>query len=582
MLKLNVLTSLFLAVQHVSCHQTCAFYPRSTVDGPGTARVADKCTYAVRNDLYITPGCARHSQDAIQSPFMCADESAAFQCLKASGRPQEVLGQPADQAHGTTPPPPLEVESLIVSGPAENRIDLVFFSDGYLPEERGKFLDDAMRLAQDISGNQTFNTVKPLLNFWAAFSPSNESGIGVGGVPKDTPFGLYRDGTELRGVYYDKPDAAAAACSSLGVQCDYPILLGNDPLYGGLGGRFTVITSSLENGPLVLRHELGHSIINVGEEYDGGFAYFGPNAATNLEEPLPWTQWLTKPNDTHVQRSVMPFQVYPWTILNTTTPWSLNFTSSGTFSRHLIRFSLSGLPEASDLKVELDGTDLKWTPRKDIGVDRWHYDVHRNSSLSGGIHEVKFTLLNKDRQGVAQLCSAESLEFGDESEFVSTPGYYGIYPTYSETNETSYRPTNEDCLMRVVTTPNFCKACIEGLWLALLRKVNLIDSITDTCETVDDRAIRFLHANLVPLAHLRQDTGGSSIPAETYKITWRKDGKELSEFANMTIIGIEDSVALGNYTVEAAFSTEEVRVDKDGLLTKSANHTIASSCSPST
>ena len=46
------------------------------------------------------------------------------------------------------------------------------FSD--LPEERGKFIDDAMRLAQDISANQTFYTVKPLLNFWAAFSPSNE------------------------------------------------------------------------------------------------------------------------------------------------------------------------------------------------------------------------------------------------------------------------------------------------------------------------------------------------------------------------------------------------------------------------
>ena len=41
-----------------------------------------------------------------------------------------------------------------------------------------------------------------------------------------TPFGLYRDGTELRGVYYSKPEVAEAACLSLGTQCDYPILLG--------------------------------------------------------------------------------------------------------------------------------------------------------------------------------------------------------------------------------------------------------------------------------------------------------------------------------------------------------------------
>lgn len=74
-----------------------------------------------------------------------------------------------------------------------------------------------------------------------------QSGIGVGGQPKEyarllsfrarhygriltpsfsTAFGLYRDGTELRGVYYSKPEVAREACFSLGDQCDYPILVG--------------------------------------------------------------------------------------------------------------------------------------------------------------------------------------------------------------------------------------------------------------------------------------------------------------------------------------------------------------------
>jgi len=43
-----------------------------------------------------------------------------------------------------------------------------------LAEEREKFVSDALRLAEDVSKNQTFNTVQPLLNFWAAFSPSKE------------------------------------------------------------------------------------------------------------------------------------------------------------------------------------------------------------------------------------------------------------------------------------------------------------------------------------------------------------------------------------------------------------------------
>jgi hypothetical protein len=119
-----------------------------------------------------------------------------------------------------------------------------------------------------------------------------------------TVYGLYRDGTELRAVYCSKKDVARDACLSLHSQCDYPILLGNDQLYGGntslrssrlltdhalvlyrtwrgiyVSSRklhsirtmelilfVSISTASELNGPLVLRHELGHSIIGVGED----------------------------------------------------------------------------------------------------------------------------------------------------------------------------------------------------------------------------------------------------------------------------------------------------------------------------
>lgn len=202
---------------------------------------------------------------------------------------------------------------------------------------------------------------------------------------------------------------------------------------------FRVITSSILNGPLVLRHELGHSIIDVGEEYDGGNAYLGVNAAHSANKPIPWNHWLSNvpsAKDTEVQdglntpmesviseyrteRSVMPVQAYPWTLLNTTRAWSINFTSSGAYSRHLVRFSLSGIPEAQDLRIDLDGNDLKWAPKEGLGLDRWHYDIHRNLSLSSGEHELKFTLLKKELAGVAQICSTEIIEFGNEQEYVS-------------------------------------------------------------------------------------------------------------------------------------------------------------------
>ncbi|KAL1946047.1 hypothetical protein VTO73DRAFT_15174 [Trametes versicolor] len=500
----------------------------------------------------------------------------------------QIVLQPSTSSAYRVEVPPLEVEPLITSGDSKNRVDLVFFADGYTSEERDKFFDDAMRLAEDISGNQTFYTVKPLLNFWGAFTPSKESGVGSGGKPKDTPFGLYRDGTELRGVYYSKPEVAREACFSMGGQCDYPILMGNDPLYGGLGGEFTVITPSLANGALVLRHELGHSVIDVGEEYDGGFAYFGVNAAHNVTvTDIPWAHWLTNSSHAHshsasketltarVERSVMPLQAYPWTLLNTSEPWATAFNSSGTYAWHLVRFSLSGLPEKDDLRVELDGHDLGWVPRADIGVDRWHYDIKLNRTLEGGEHNVSFTLRNAKRKGEAQLCSVEVLEFGDEDEFVTKPGHYSLYPTFSDKNETSYRPTNEDCLMRIVTTPNFCKSCTEGLWHALLHRVDPIDDLQPGCtRDASGNSARTLELSLVPLAHLREHPVDV---AESYTITWSKDGAVVEAFANETTL-VDEPDAVGSYAVHVQYTTEEVRVDPRGLLTSTAAVFVGTRC----
>ncbi|KAJ7234471.1 IgA peptidase M64-domain-containing protein [Mycena rebaudengoi] len=479
--------------------------------------------------------------------FTPAHAHISRQCLQDKSAQEtpgefEFLGKDDAQAHfkenEAIPPPPLEIAPLIVSGPSDNRVDLVFFSDGYLPEEKVKFIEDATWLAAAISSNQTYNTVKPLLNFWAAFTPSKESGVGVSGKPKDTAFGLYRPGTELRGVYYSKPQAARAACSSMGDQCDYPILLGNDPLYGGLGGRFTVITPSIVNGALILRHELGHSIIGAGDEYDGADRYSGVNVHTVPSSPPPWKHWLTDPDNMRVERS------------------------SGEFTRHLVRYSISGVSDKGDIKVELDGVDLRWEPRTGINLDRWHYDLYRDETLSGGNHTLKFTLLNGDRMGTAQLCNAEILEYGNEDE-------------YSIKNETSYRPTNEDCLMRLVTTPNFCKVCLEGLWLSLLRNVSLVDSIEETSVQLDaGKCTKALDLRLAPLAHLRADPVAGL--EESYTITWFRDGQRLEKWANKTHVELEEGTA--TYAVEVKYSTTEVRVDPESLLTAHAEHTVFLGC----
>jgi len=55
-------------------------------------------------------------------------------------------------------------------------------------------------------------------------------------------------------------------------------------------------TMSLANGALVLQHETGHSFINVGDEYDRVFAYFGISAVHILLAMM-WMHWLEHPKE---------------------------------------------------------------------------------------------------------------------------------------------------------------------------------------------------------------------------------------------------------------------------------------------
>jgi hypothetical protein len=129
--------------------------------------------------------------------------------------------------------------------------------------------------------------------------------------------------------------------------------------------------------------------------------------------------------------------------------------------------------------------------------------------------------------------------------------------------------------MRLVTTPNFCKVCLEGLWLSLLRNVSLVDSIEETSVQLDaGKCTKALDLRLAPLAHLRADPVAGL--EESYTITWFRDGQRLEKWTNQTHVELEEGKA--TYAVEVKYSTTEVRVDPENLLTARAEHTVFLGC----
>lgn len=160
---------------------------------------------------------------------------------------------------------------------------------------------------------------------------------------------------------------------------------------------------------------------------------------------------------------------------------------------------------------------------------------------------------------------------------------------FSETNVTSYRPTNEDCLMRIVTSPNFCSVCLERLWLSLAQRVNLVDVVRMGCKWVDESSDpssssssaghwnTTIDLGLVPFAQFNEDeTLGAE---ESYAITWIKDGKVLTQFANQTRLELDDAEASGLYMIYVRLSTPKVRVDIEGALTGHVKWFIRRTCS---
>ncbi|KAL7414016.1 IgA peptidase M64-domain-containing protein [Mrakia frigida] len=480
-------------------------------------------------------------------------------------------------------PKGMELFPLRISGPTENRINVAFFGDGYTHSEKSKFVSDVKRLVASIIDDGTFASTAPLFNFWGVYVESNESGVGSNGVPKDTPFGLYRDSLELRALYAAHRGRARAACAAVregyfgskGGGCDQMALVGNFDYYGGLGGEFTITTRSELKGALVLRHEIGHSLIPVGEEYEGGYAYFGVNSSPSLAS-IKWDHWLSDPlSPPRAEDAVTPLQVYPWQDLSKSS-FTTTFSTKGfeVYPRTMLRFSVAGMRSSKEMLVYLDGKLVEWSiPDGWLGsLDRAWIEVRDPSGLGGleeGSHELNFVLQSrglpplKTKDLVRMICSVEVTEYATKNRFNDGKDFVGTFPTNSLYNTTSYRPTNEYCLMRMVGTPTFCSVCLEGLWKNQLRRISLIDNFSSSVSCIGAVTTSQFLLELIPLGHLR-----SSPPSdERYFISWFHNGVRVPELENFDIVdGMELGASLGRWRVEVQLWTKEVRKDEDGVL----------------
>ncbi|CAG7717542.1 unnamed protein product [Allacma fusca] len=457
-----------------------------------------------------------------------------------------------------------EIVKIIDGGDQRNRIDVVFMGDGYQEAERQEFFDDMTRLTQDMFEGTTFRSYLPVFNIWAIYEASVDSGIGYNSRAKNTPFRLYREGNTLRGIFPGNSAHAREVCRLTGTSgCDYPSIIGNDDFYGGLGGEFVISTRSNRTGTVVLRHEMGHNFVDVGEEYDNGQVYSGVNAARTVAG-LGWKAWLS--GEQKEELAVYRLAEYPWADLANGAQ-TFRFTSDGKFKRWYLIVSVSAAGEADSLEFVLDGVALPWQSR---GFDdREFYDWYGSEGLSSGSHT--FTVRSKTQSTHPQIprmiCSVNLHEFGTEDEFHMDNDYVSAYPTFDIYGRKTFRPTNAGCLMRNMTHQSFCPVCQEGMWMQFLQRISIIDSV-NVSSVANPDGTKDVTLNTLKLGALRPER--NAVAGETLEVKWSRAGVEREDLRNLFTIQAQP----GSWTVAVNFTTPEIRSDPSGLTRETSNFTV--------
>ena len=313
----------------------------------------------------------------------------------------------------------------------------------------------------------------------------------------------------------------------------------------------------------MLRHELGHNLIDVGEEYDGGSVYSGVNSSptTNVK----WSHWLSYPAPAVAEDANIMVQAYPWYNLAQGT-YTISFTSRG-YERSLLKFSASGVETAGSLIVRLDGVALPWNT---TGIlDRGFHEFLFEEPLSAGTHQLTFSQgFPPEQDQIRQLCNVVMHEFRNETAFHFDREWISAYPTWRQGGGLAgYRPGNEKCLMRNMTSVDFCAPCIEGMWLELLNRMSLIDDL-DVATVSGTTTV-----TLTPIK-LAQFREGVPRDGEAYTVQWSRNGVVQANLNNLfTFSGTQASLA-GSWTVTLEFTTPEIRVDNLGSTVSTEAFTI--------
>jgi len=203
--------------------------------------------------------------------------------------------------------------TIVTNGPVTNRVNVVFFSEGYLGSQQGQFLVDATNAARFFLSAQPYAEYSNYFNVFAIGTNSAHTGsthlISQTYVPGYTCFNSTYDGASdyIITIPPDPSDANSSHGQSKidallqtylpATNYDLPVVLVNDPISGGSDNYGRAAITSIGNVSYILVHESGHTLGGLGDEYSDAYPGFPdveePNTTTNTNFlSIKWNAWI--------------------------------------------------------------------------------------------------------------------------------------------------------------------------------------------------------------------------------------------------------------------------------------------------
>ncbi|WP_282073510.1 M64 family metallopeptidase [Polaribacter atrinae] len=202
-----------------------------------------------------------------------------------------------------------DVTTITQSGSNESRINIVILSDGYQSTELNQFITDATNFSNALFAETPYKEYKNYFNVHAIKVPSNESGANHPGtatdevtsnnqpsITVDNYFESTFDAFDIHRLLVSNNTKVLSVLANNFPTYDIVLVLVNSPYYGGSGGQIAVASLHTSANQIAI-HELGHSFVNLIDEYYPGDSYTreGINMTQETNPAnVKWKNWINQ------------------------------------------------------------------------------------------------------------------------------------------------------------------------------------------------------------------------------------------------------------------------------------------------